>query len=162
MFIPIVAAIVFLVGAGGLVLSSLAPIVGDSVFNFAAACLVAGPLIFFFYVIIGLCVEFIQANRAPEVGVVAFGSPAYAQAAYPSHFVYDGLPEGLRRERKGPLNPGSGRANRDLIAVPFFVEFGFATEIAIQRVAQKTKPPAAGGFDVSANCDGGYFSWFAM
>ena len=63
MFIPIVAAIVFLVGAGGLVLSSLAPIVGDSFFNFAAVCLVAGPLIFFFYVIIGLCMEFIRANR---------------------------------------------------------------------------------------------------
>ena len=110
MFIPIVAAIVFLVGAGGLVLSSLAPIVGDSFFNFAAACLVAGPLIFFFYVIIGLCMEFIQANRNAEVSVVAFGSPAYAQAAYPSHFIYDGIPEGLRRERKGPLNPGSGRA----------------------------------------------------
>ena len=61
MFIPIVAAIVFLVGAGGLVLSSLAPIVGDSFFNFASFCLLAGPLIFFFYVIIGLCIEFIKS-----------------------------------------------------------------------------------------------------
>ena len=42
--------------------------------------------------------------------VLGWVAPAYAQAAYPSHFVYDGLPEGLRRERKGPLNPGSGRA----------------------------------------------------
>jgi hypothetical protein len=114
MFVPIFAAIVTLLGAGGLVLSSLAPaIVGDGFFNFAAACLVAGPLIFFFYVIIGLCMEFMQANKAPEVTVVAFGSPAYAQAAYPSHFTYDeGLPEGLRRERTGPLNPSSGRATR--------------------------------------------------
>jgi hypothetical protein len=113
MFIPIVAAIVFLVGASGLVLSSLAPaIVGDGIFNFAAVCLVAGPLIFFFYVIVGLWMEFMEANQTSEASIVAFGSPAYAQAAYPSHFVYDGLPEGLRRERKGPLNPHSGRATR--------------------------------------------------
>ena len=112
MFIPIVAATVFLIGAGGLVLSSLAPIVGDVFFNFAAACLVTGPLIFYFYVILGLCIEFVKSNQTADVSVVAFGSPAYAQANYPSHFVYGGLPEGLLRERKGPLNPSSGRATR--------------------------------------------------
>ncbi len=74
MFIPIVAAIVFLVGAGGLVLSSLAPIVGDGVFNFAAVCLVAGPLIFFFYVMIGLCLEFVAVNRPAVVSIIALGA----------------------------------------------------------------------------------------
>ena len=111
MFIPIVAAIVFLAGAGGLVLSSLVPILGDGFFNFAAACLVAGPLIFFFYVIIGLFLEFVDANRPPAVSTIVLGQAVYAPASL-SHFVYEQIPEGLRRERKGPLNPSSGRANR--------------------------------------------------
>jgi hypothetical protein len=28
------------------------------------------------------------------------------------HAFDEGLPEGLRRERKGPLNPSTGRANK--------------------------------------------------
>ena len=109
MFIPIVAAIVFLFGAGGLVLSSLAPIVGDGFFNFAAFCLLAGPLIFFFYVIFGLFLEFVNAGRPSAVSAIAFGPASYAPAS-PAEFAYEQLPEGLRRERKGPLNPSSGRA----------------------------------------------------
>jgi len=103
MFFPIVAAIVFLIGVGALVLSSLVPIVGDGVFNFAAVCLMAGPLIFFFYVMAGLCLEFIAVNRPPVVGT-------FAAPASPADLIYEQLPEGLRRERKGPLNPSSGRA----------------------------------------------------
>jgi hypothetical protein len=111
MVIPIVAAIVFLIGAGGLVLSSLAPIVGDGFFNFAAVCLMAGPLIFFFYVIFGLFLEFVDASR-PSVGsTIALGQPAYGSAS-PGEFADEQIPEGLRRERKGPLNPSSGRAAR--------------------------------------------------
>ena len=111
MFFPIVAAIVFLIGAGGLVLSSLAPIVGDGFFNFAAACLLAGPLIFFFYVIVGLCLEFIDANRPAVVSVFTLSPSSYAPAL-PGQFAYEQFPEGLRRERKGPLNRSSGRATR--------------------------------------------------
>jgi hypothetical protein len=109
MFFPIVAAIVFLVGAGSLVLSSLTAMLGDGFFNFAAVCLVVGPLIFFFYVFIGLFLEFIDANRPPVIGMTAPGTSSYAPAS-PSHFAYEQFPEGLRRERKGPLNPSSGRA----------------------------------------------------
>ena len=109
MFFPIVAAIVFLIGVGGLVLSSLVPIVGDGVFNFAAVCLMAGPLIFFFYVMAGLCLEFIAVNRPPVVGTFAPVRASYAPAS-PADLIYEQLPEGLRRERKGPLNPSSGRA----------------------------------------------------
>jgi hypothetical protein len=111
MFFSVVAAIVFLIGAGGLVLSSLAPIVGDGFFNFAAACLLAGPLIFFFYVIVGLWLEFIDANRPDVVSVVASAPSSYA-SALPDQFAYEQLPEGLQRERKGPLNRSSGRATR--------------------------------------------------
>jgi hypothetical protein len=112
MFIPIVAAIVTLLGAAGLVLSSLAPIVGDGFFNFAAICLMAGPLIFFFYVILGLCLEFVTANRpSTVVSTFAVGQAAYAPATL-SYFTDEKIPEGLRRERKGPLNPNSGRAPR--------------------------------------------------
>ena len=109
MFFPIVAAIVFLVGAGSLVLSSLTSMLGDGFFNFAAVCLVVGPLIFFFYVFIGLFLEFIDANRPPVLSMGAPGPSSYA-ATVPGHFSDEHTPEGLRRERKGPLNPSSGRA----------------------------------------------------
>ena len=111
MFFPIVAAIVFLIGAGGLVLSSLVPILGDGFFNFAAVCLTAGPLIFFFYVIFVLFLEFVDASRPPVGSTVALVQAAYAPASS-GEFAYEQIPEGLRRERKGPLNPSSGRATR--------------------------------------------------
>lgn len=112
MFISIVAVIVTLLGAAGLVLSSLAPaIVGDGIFNFSAVCLVAGPLIFFSYVMIGLYMEFVDTNWPPEVRIFAHTRSPYASEASPDLLTYDALPEGLRRERKGPMNPSSGRAN---------------------------------------------------
>ena len=113
MFIPIVAAIVTLLGAAGLVLSSLAPvIVGDGIFNFSAVCLVAGPLIFFFYVMIGLYMEFVDTNWPSEVRLVAHSRSPYASETTPGLFPYDAPPEGLQRERKGPMNPSSGRATK--------------------------------------------------
>lgn len=106
MFFPIVAAIVFSIGIGGLVIASLAPMGGDAVFNFAAVCMLAGPLIFFFYVMMGLFLEFVAVNRPPVVAVASYAPDP------PSRFVYEQFPEGLRRERKGPLNRSSGRATR--------------------------------------------------
>ena len=114
MFIPIVAAIVTVVGAGGIVLSSLAhaSAAGDAIFNVASVCLVVGPLIFFAYVIIGLCMEFLSTNRV-GAGIVALGSSSGVRAPPLSQAAYDeGLPEGLRRERMGPMNPSNGRAKR--------------------------------------------------
>jgi hypothetical protein len=113
MVIPIVAAIVTLLGAAGLVLSSLAPaIVGDGVFNFSAVCLVAGPLIFFFYVMIGLYMEFVATNWPPEVRIIGHTRSPYASEASLGLSAYDAPPEGLQRERKGPMNPSSGRATK--------------------------------------------------
>ena len=113
MFISIVAAIVTLLGAGGLVLSSLAPaIVGNGMFDFSAVCLVVGPLIFFFYVMIGLYMEFVETNWPSAVRIVAQTRSPYASAASPALSAYDAPPEGLRRERKGPMNPSSGRATK--------------------------------------------------
>ena len=110
MFIPIVAAIVFLAGVGSLVLASLVPLSGDGFFNFAAVCLVAGPLIFLFYVVVGLFQEFVALNWPPSpVTTAAFAQASYAPASLINP-VYDQTPEGLRRERKGPLNWSSGRA----------------------------------------------------
>ena len=112
MFIAIVAAIVTLVGAAGLVISAFFPM-SDLLFNAAGVFLVGGPLIFFGFVIIGLCIEFASTNRPSEVRVFARSPSPYAPVAPPSGFPFDeGLPEGLRRERKGPMNPGSGRATR--------------------------------------------------
>ena len=113
MFIPIVAAIVTLLGAAGLVLSSLAPaLVGDGIFNFSAVCLVAGPVMFFCYVMIGLYMEFVETNWPSAVRIVAHTRSPYASEAPPGLSAYDASPEGLRRERKGPMNPSSGRASK--------------------------------------------------
>ena len=112
MFIPIVAAIVTFVGAGGIVLSSLVHAgAGDAIFNVASVCLVVGPLIFFGYVIIGLCMEFVSTNRQP--GIAGHGPSFDVPVAPLIQAAYDeGLPEGLRRERMGPMNPSNGRAKR--------------------------------------------------
>jgi len=114
MSIPKIAAIVTLVGAIGFVLSSLAypNVVSDVFFNAATLCIAAGPLIFFGYVFLGLCMEVLSSGQKPEVIAARFppadrtltplGQAAFAQWT----------PLGLRRERKGPLNPSSGRGNR--------------------------------------------------
>jgi hypothetical protein len=117
MFFPIIAAIITLVGAVGFVISSLvnghASAAGGLVFNAAAICTVVGPLIFFSYVIIGLCIEFAITNQKPEVRVAVRGPPLDVPTAPLSPVAVDeGLPEGLRRERKGPLNPSTGRAEK--------------------------------------------------
>jgi hypothetical protein len=115
MFFPIIAAMVTLVGAVGFVVSSLvsASTAGDLVFNVAATCIIAGPLIFFSYVIIGLCIEFASAGQKPEVRIAVRGPLLAVPPALLSRVAFgEGLPEGLRRERKGPLNPSTGRGNK--------------------------------------------------
>jgi hypothetical protein len=117
MFFPIIAAIITLVGVVGFVISSLvnghASAAGDLVFNAATICIVAGPLIFFSYGIIGLCIEFASINQKHEVKIAAAGPSLDRPAAPLGHVAFDeGLPEGLQRERKGPLNPHTGRANK--------------------------------------------------
>ena len=107
MFVPIIAGIVTLVGVVALGISSLvhASAAGDLVFNAAAVCLIVGPLIFLFYVIIGLCLEFIEfasIDRKSEVRISARGPSLDLPLAPLSQVAFDeGLPEGLRRERKG-------------------------------------------------------------
>ena len=114
MFFPIIAAMVTLAGGVGLVISSLvyASAGADAVFNAAAICMVVGPLIFFSYVMIGLCIEFASTNQKPEAKIAARGPSLAVPAASPAHAFDEDLPEGLRRERKGPLNPSTGRASR--------------------------------------------------
>ena len=112
MFFPTLAAIVTLVGVIGFVISSLlhASGAGDFLFNAAAICITIGPLIFFCYVIIGLCLEFASITRKTEVRIAAHVPPVNVPVGMPSHF--DWMPEGMRRERKGPLSPSTGRANK--------------------------------------------------
>jgi hypothetical protein len=118
MVIPIIAALVTALGAGGLVLSSLlhASAASDNIFNAASVCLVAGPLIFFAYVIFGLWMEFLDFSKPGQKSgtriVAHTPSPDVVVAVFSQAAYYDGLPEGLRRERKGPLNPSTGRASR--------------------------------------------------
>ena len=113
MFIYIVAAIVTLTGAVGFVLSSLihASAAADFIFNAAAFCLLAGPLVFFSYVVIGMCMEFARINRKPVVMIVAPAPSFVVPAVLPRHALFnESLPEGLRRAPKGPMNPSTGRA----------------------------------------------------
>jgi hypothetical protein len=108
---PLIAAVLTLVGALGLVISSLAhtSAVSEPIFNAAAVCLVAGPLVFFSYVVIGLCVEFMHFDREPEPGRVA-STPPSPLATIDNEAIDRWIPEGLRRKPKGPLGRISGRA----------------------------------------------------
>lgn len=113
MFAFFLAGIVTLVGAAGLVFLSLVRLgpAGDAVFNAASVCLVVGPLIFFSYVIFGLCLEFISGEQIPAGQAAARARSFDAPSTSASPVAFDlGLPEGLRRERKGPLNRSTGRA----------------------------------------------------
>ena len=114
MLLPIIAAMITLVGAVGFVISSLvsASAAGDPVFNSAAICIIVGPLVFFSYVIIGLCLEFASPYPKPEVRIMRGPSLAVPEAALSHAAFAEGLPEGLRRERKGPLNPSTGRGDK--------------------------------------------------
>jgi hypothetical protein len=115
MFFPIFAAMITLVGAVGFAISSLvsASAAGDPVFNSAAICMIVGPLIFFSYVIIGLCLEFASTDPKPEVRIAMRDPSLMVPEAALSHAAFaEVLPEGLRRERKGPLNPRTGRGDK--------------------------------------------------
>jgi ABC-type multidrug transport system fused ATPase/permease subunit len=109
-FFPTFAAAITALGVGALVVSSLAhaSAAGDWFFNVAAICMVAGPLIFFTHVIAGLWLEFASINRTFEIRRTIFAQPL-APALWPA--LDQSIPEGLRRERKGPLNPSTGRRN---------------------------------------------------
>ena len=112
MFFPMLAAIVTLVGVIGFVISSLlhASGAGNFLFNAAAICITIGPLIFFCYVIIGLCLEFASITGKTEVRIAAHVPSVNVPVDMSSHL--DRMPDGLRRERKGPLSPSTGRANK--------------------------------------------------
>jgi len=112
MFAPIIAAIITLVGLVGFVTSGLVgnP-TGEDGLIFYAGFLAGGPLIFVGYVIVGLCKDFASTNQIPE-GRVAVRVTNATWPRSTGAFGYEGLPEGLRRERKGPLDPGTGRANK--------------------------------------------------
>ena len=108
MFFPAVAVVITFIGAAGLVLSSLVR-VGDFVFNASAVCLVAGPLVFFTYVVIGLYLEFVSTGQKPQAPI---SRSRPLQAAASSVAFDEWTPEGLKRDRLGPLNRRSGRAKR--------------------------------------------------
>jgi hypothetical protein len=105
MFFPTVAAILTAIGLIGLIVSSLvhASAAGEFVFNAAAACMIAGPMIFFFYVITGLWLEFASTRHNPA-------SPTISESGQSSHVAQfspvpfqQWTPQRLRR--MGPLNP---------------------------------------------------------
>jgi len=113
MFFSTIAAIITVNGVFGLVASSLVygSVATDFFFNAAAACTVAGPLIFFIYVVIGLCQEFAnltQKSESIDLSRVIF-EPRLASIS--PQIVERWIPEGLRRERKGPLNRDTGRGD---------------------------------------------------
>lgn len=108
---PLIAGTLTLVGALGLVISSLAhtSAASEPLFNAAAFCLIAGPLVFFSYVVIGLWVEFVHFDREPQPVSVAPARPFPLATA--SNETFDKwIPEGLRRQPKGPLGRSTGRA----------------------------------------------------
>jgi len=112
MFFPTIAAAITIIGLVGFVVSSLVypSTAGDLLFNAAAVCIVAGPLIFFSYVVIGLCIEFVSVNRKSDMSIAARAPPRDALEVPLSRIgSYVWIPEGLLRERKGPLNPATGR-----------------------------------------------------
>jgi hypothetical protein len=115
MFFPAVAAIITIIGTVGFVISSLvhASGAGNFIFNASAVCMVVGPLIFLFYVVIGLFLEFLSINRVPDIGIAASGASRAVPAAFPATAAFDDwVPEGLLREHKGPMNRSTGRATR--------------------------------------------------
>jgi len=100
MFFPMTAAIVTLVGAFGLVISAFVNAsAADFIFNVAGACLIAGPLIFFGYVIIGLGIEFASAMPKSEVRIITHRPSSYVPLTSDIQTVSDEwIPERLRRE----------------------------------------------------------------
>ena len=110
--ISLIAAALTLVGIFGLVISSLAHTFAASepIFNISAICLVAGPLVFFSYVVTGLCIDFAHFGREPEpVRVAPVAQPPLALIGNETFDKW--IPEGLRRQPKGPLGRITGRAS---------------------------------------------------
>ena len=114
MAIAIFGALLTFAGAGAFVLSSLFYnfFFSDFFFNAGVVLFVTGPLIFFAYVVIGLCLEFYIVNDVPPYNAITI-----TPARYPSQVPLDNLelmklPEGLRRERNGPLNRRTGRRKK--------------------------------------------------
>jgi hypothetical protein len=112
LFFPTIAAAITTIGLVGFVVSSLiySSTAGDLIFNAAAVCMAAGPLIFFSYVVVGLCIEFVRVNRKSDVSIAARApsrDPLEVRLSHIASQVW--VPEGLLRERKGPLNPATGR-----------------------------------------------------
>jgi hypothetical protein len=115
MFFPATAAVITSVGIVGLIVSSLvhASATGDIVFNAAAACLIAGPLIFLFYVIIGLCLEFVNTNYKRDSRASTLGRSLDVHVTPVSQVAFQQwIPERLRR--MGPLN-STGNANTRVV-----------------------------------------------
>ncbi len=73
MLAPKIAVVVTLIGAAGfLLLSLLHASAGNSIIFYAAVvCVLAGPLIFLSYVVIGLYMEFASTSQTPLVKRVA-------------------------------------------------------------------------------------------
>ena len=114
MVISIFAALLTFAGAGAFVLSSLFYnfFFSDFFFNVGVVCFIAGPLIFLAYVIIGLCLEFYIVNDVPPYGAITITPARYAPEMPLYSLELANLPEGLRRDRKGPLNRSTGRGGK--------------------------------------------------
>jgi len=108
------SGIVTAIGFGGFVLSGFVGVnaVSDFIFNLSAVILVAGPLLFLATVVVGLCLDIASIDPKPAAKLVAPGpSPEASTLAVWRAAYADSLPEGLRRERKGPLSRSAGRAH---------------------------------------------------
>lgn len=99
---PIVAATLTALGALGLVISSLTYTTAASelIFNGAAICLVTGPLAFFGYVVIGLCIEFAYSERKPQL-VTVYGSRRFRPTLLPSPPSITGCPRVYGESARG-------------------------------------------------------------
>ena len=100
MFFPMAAAVVTLVGVFGLVTSAFVNAsAADLIFDVAGVCLVGGPLMFFGYVIIGLCIEFTSAMPKSKVRTIAYRvSPDVPLTSNTQTVADEWIPERLRRE----------------------------------------------------------------
>ena len=111
MSIPIFAILLALAGGASFVLSSIFYnfFFSDFFLNVGIICFIIGPLIFLAYVVIGLCLEFYSVNQVALSGTAVITPARYA----PEGLLYSpelvSLPEGLRRDRRGPLNRSMGR-----------------------------------------------------
>jgi hypothetical protein len=113
MFFPILSAGITTLGAGAFIMLSLfhLGVASNILFIIAAVCFALGPVVFLLYVLSTLSLEFLVS----EIDYRYRLSPATAPAAYAPATLYgatEWVPEGLRRERIGPLNRSTGRLRR--------------------------------------------------